>query len=80
VSTPTDNTPATIAAAIATVLDGPRPPWVSASTWNALASALDALRDDALAATAGRPSRAAAEALGCGDGSVRRWREGWLRE
>ena len=78
-SRPAD-TIATTAAVLARVLSMPRPGWVRPETWTSLARSLDLLRDDALAAVSGLPSRSAADRLGCGDGSLRRWRVagGWL--
>jgi hypothetical protein len=81
VSRPVDTLP-TVSAALARVLAGKRPAWVSLATWMALRSAVEDVADDARAATREFAERPAAAALGCGQGSLRRWREpgGWLSE
>lgn len=80
-SRPVDTLP-TVSAALARVLAGKRPAWVSAGAWAALRDAMEALGEDARWAAARLPERDAAAALGCGQGSLRRWREpgGWLSE
>lgn len=80
--TPAATTLPMTAAALARVIAGKRPAWVSAGAWAALRDAAEALSEDARWATARLPERDAAAALGCGQGSLRRWREpgGWLSE
>lgn len=72
-------TAATCGAALDTLLSGERPPWVSPSTWSALAAARAALRADALAAVTGLRWRDRGPALDASLRAVQGWmRDGWL--
>lgn len=71
---------ATIGARLAVVAATDPPPWVSAPTAAAVCAAVAGLRADLRRAAEGLSRRAAAVALGVGDGSWARWigRGGWL--
>lgn len=71
---------ATIGARLAAVAATDPPPWVSAPTAAAVRAAVAGLRADLRRAAEGLSRRAAAVALGVGDGSWARWtrRGGWL--
>lgn len=71
---------ATIGARLAAVAASDPPPWVTPDTARAVRAAVEGLRADLRRAAAGLSRRAAAVALGVGDGSWARWtrRGGWL--
>lgn len=71
---------ATIGARLAAVAATDPPPWVSAPTAAAVRAAVAGLRADLRRAAEGLSRRAAAVALGVGDGAWGRWigRGGWL--
>lgn len=71
---------ATVGARLAAVASTDPPPWVSPATAAAVRAAVTGLRADLRAAAQGLSRRAAAVALGVGDGSWGRWigRGGWL--
>lgn len=71
---------ATIGARLAAVASTTPPAWVSADTARAVRAAVEGLRADLRSAAEGLSRRAAAVALGVGDGSWLRWtrRGGWL--
>lgn len=71
---------ATIGARLAAVAATDPPLWVSAATAAAVRAAVAGLRADLRRAAEGLSRRAAAVALGVGDGSWGRWigRGGWL--
>jgi len=70
----------TIGARLAAVVSTDPPPWVSPETARTVRAAVEGLRADLLRAASGLSRRAAAVALGVGDGSWARWigRGGWL--
>ena len=71
---------ATVGARLAAVVSTDPPPWVSPETARTVRAAVEGLRADLLRAASGLSRRAAAVALGVGDGSWARWigRGGWL--
>ena len=72
---------ATIGARLAAVAASDPPPWwVTPDTARAVRAAVEGLRADLRSAAEGLSRRAAAVALGVGDGSWLRWtrRGGWL--
>ena len=71
---------ATIGARLAAVVSTDPPPWVSPETARTVRAAVEGLRADLRRAAEGLSRRAAAVALGVGDGSWARWigRGGWL--
>ena len=71
---------ATIGARLSAVASTDPPPWVSPDTARAVRAAVEGLRADLRRAAEGLSRRAAAVALGVGDGSWARWigRGGWL--
>ena len=71
---------ATVGARLAAVASTDPPPWVSAATAATVRAAVEGLRADLRRAAEGLSRRAAAVALGVGDGSWARWigRGGWL--
>lgn len=71
---------ASIGARLAAVVSTDPPPWVSPETARTVRAAVEGLRADLLRAASGLSRRAAAVALGVGDGSWGRWigRGGWL--
>ena len=71
---------ATVGARLAAVASTDPPSWVSPDTARAVRAAVEGLRADLRAAAQGLSRRAAAVALGVGDGSWGRWigRGGWL--
>jgi len=70
----------TAGAALHALLGTAPPPWVSHATVAAARVLLASLRADVARATAGATRRDAAEVIGAGDGSWKRWtaRGGWL--
>ena len=69
---------ASIGARIAAVASTDPPSWVSPDTERAVRAAVEGLRADLLAATAGLTVRAAPRSVGVGTGTWGRWRGGWL--
>lgn len=70
----------TIGARLAAVVATDPPPWVTPATATAVRAAVAGLRADLRRAAEGLSRRAAAVALGVGDGAWLRWtrRDGWL--
>lgn len=70
----------TLGAALHALLAADPPPWLSATTLAAARALLVSLRADAARLTAGATRRDAAEVIGAGDGSWKRWVApgGWL--
>ena len=70
----------TAGAALHALLGADPPPWVSPTTVGHARALLASLRADVARATAGATRRDAAEVIGAGDGSWKRWTGlgGWL--
>ena len=70
----------TAGAALYALLGAAPPPWVSPTTVGHARALLASLRADVARATAGATRRDAAEVIGAGDGSWKRWTApgGWL--